>query len=86
VQGNFNKKSLERRKGYKEGVSDTVQKMSVIICYVLADKYGFGHKKLQQVVSSLNYATDSVVKGLVNINDFAKVLKDEHDIEVKMID
>ena len=86
MQGNFNKKSLERRKGYKEGVADTVQKMSVIICYVLADKYGFGHKKLQQVVSSLNYASDSVVKGLVNIKDFAKVLKDEHDIEIEWLE
>lgn len=86
MKGNFNNKTIDRRKGYQDGVADTVQKMYVIICYVLADKYGFGHKKLQQVLSSLTYASDSVVKGLVNIKDFAKVLKDEHDIEIEWLD
>lgn len=83
---NCGNKSIDRRKGYQHGVADTVQKMSVIICYVLADKYGFGHKKLQQVISSLNYASDSVVKGLVKIEDFAKVLKEEHDVEIAWLD
>ena len=80
---NCNNKTIDRRKGYKEGVNDTVSKMSIIICYVLADKYGFGHKKLKQVISSLTYASDSVVKGFVNVSDFAKVLKEEHDIEIE---
>ena len=80
---NCNNKAIDRRKGYKEGVADTVRKMSVIICYVLADKYGFGYKKLNQVISSLTYASDSVVKGLVDIRDFEKVLKEEHDIEIE---
>ena len=81
---NCNNKTIDRRKGYKEGVADTVRKMSVIICYVLADKYGFGHKKLSQVISSLTYASDSVVNGFVDIRDFEKVLKEEHDIEFEM--
>ena len=80
---NCNNKTIDRRKGYKEGVADTVQKMSVIICYVLADKYGFGQQKLNQVIASLTYASDSVVKGLVDIRDFENVLKEEHGIEIE---
>lgn len=77
----YNRKS-EKQKGYLKGVEDTVDKMSIIILYVLADKYGFGHKKLEQVAKSLTYASDSVVKGLVSIEDYEKVLKDEYDIEI----
>lgn len=80
---NYYNKKTEKQKGYLKGVNDTIYKMSIILLYVLADKYGFDHEKLSQVAESINYASDSVVKGFFSIDDYKQILKDEYDIEIE---
>lgn len=69
-------------KGSVESRNFTVKMMSEVIAYVLADKYGFGHQKLHQVIKSLEYASDSIVNGYMSLEDIESVLKNEHDIIV----
>lgn len=78
-----NSKKSEFDRGFKKGVIFAVRMMSVVICYVLADKYGFGHQKLKQIAASLNYTADSVVKGYISLEDLETVLKEEHDITIQ---
>ena len=87
-------KKQEYQKGYErgfgngrtDGINFAVKMMSEVIAYVLADKYRFGHQKLNQVIKSLEYASDSILNGYMTLDDIEAVLKDEHDIIVQSRD
>lgn len=46
---------------------------------VLRDKEGYGYTRLRRVWDGVNYLSDSIGKGYVNIDDLVNELK-EHDI------
>lgn len=48
----------------------------------LRDKERFGYKRLRRVWDEVNYISDSIDKGYVNIDDLVNELK-EHDITLE---
>lgn len=84
-------KKQEYQKGYdcgfengvKDGRNFAIKMMSEVIAYVLADKRGFGHDELGETIKELEYASDSILKGYMSLDDIETVLKDEHDIIVQ---
>ena len=84
-------KKQEYQKGYEcgfgngrtDGINFAVKMMSEVIAYVLADKRGFGHDELGETIKELEYASDSILKGYMSLDDIEAVLKDEHDIIVQ---
>ena len=84
-------KKQEYQKGYdcgfengvKDGRNFAIKMMSEVIAYVLADKRGFGHDELGETIKELEYASDSILKGYMSLDDIEAVLKDEHEIIVQ---
>lgn len=76
-------KSVKNHKQYSRGVENATDGMVIMLLYVLADKYGFGHKKLMQVMKSVEYVADSINKGYVSLNDIKDSLSKEHDITIE---
>lgn len=87
-------KKQEYQKGYdcgfengvKDGRNFAIKMMSEVIAYVLADKRGFGHDELGETIKELEYASDSILRGYMSLDDIEAVLKDEHDIIVQSRD
>lgn len=50
-----------------------------ILFTALRDKEGFGYVRLKRVWDEVNYISDSIGKGYINIDDLVNELK-EHDI------
>lgn len=78
-------KELKQNREYQRGLEDGVDGFTVMLIYVLADKYGFGNRKLSQVLASVQNIADSINKGYVSLQDLKDVLKEECDIEIKTV-
>lgn len=48
----------------------------------LRDKEGFGYKRLRRVWDEVNYISDSIDKGYIDVKDLVNELK-EHDITLE---
>lgn len=48
----------------------------------LRDKEGFGYKRLRRVWDEVNYISDSIDKGYIDVDDLVNELK-EHDITLE---
>lgn len=79
---NHNNKQINNRKQYSRGVENATDGMVIMLLYVLADKYGFGYKKMTQVMKSVEYTADSINKGYISINDLKDILDKEYGITV----
>lgn len=53
-----------------------------IMFTALRDKEGFGYIRLKRVWNEVNYISDSIGKGYINIDDLVNELK-EHDITLE---
>ena len=77
-----NNKQINNRKQYSKGVESATDGMVIMLLYVLADKYGFGYKKMTQVMKSVEYTADSINKGYISMNDLKDTLFNEYGITV----
>lgn len=66
-------------KAKKAAMDIAINSAWAIMFTALRDKEGFGYIRLKRVWDEVNYISDSIGKGYVNIDDLVNELK-EHDI------
>lgn len=66
-------------KAKKEAMNIAITSAWAILFTALRDKEGFGYVRLRRVWDEVNYISDSIGKGYIDIDDLVNELK-EHDI------
>lgn len=69
-------------KAKKEAMDIAITFAWAILFTALRDKEGFGYVRLRRVWDEVNYISDSIDKGYINIDDLVNELK-EHDITLE---
>lgn len=67
-------------KAKKEAQNKAVNIAWAIFFTVLADKEGYGKKRLKRIWDEVSDLSDSISKGYVSVNDLIRVLDEEKDI------
>jgi hypothetical protein len=66
-----------------DALSETVRFYSIVFCYVLADKYGFGKFKLHQILKSVTTLAEEINENRIQLDELKEVLNDEYDVIIK---
>lgn len=61
----------------------TIEFYAVLFAYTLADKYGFGKKKLHQVLKTVTSLAEELADDDIKISELKEVLADEYDVIFK---
>ena len=69
-------------KAKKEAMDIAITSAWEILFTALRDKEGFGYVRLRRVLDEVNYISDSISKGYIDIDDLVNELK-EHDITLE---
>lgn len=69
-------------KAKKEAMDIAITYAWAILFTALRDKEGFGYVRLRRVWDEVNYISDSIDKGYIDIDDLVNELK-EHDITLE---
>lgn len=69
-------------KAKKEAMDIAITFAWAILFTALRDKEGFGYVRLRRVWDEVNYISDSIDKGYIDIDDLVNELK-EHDITLE---
>ena len=70
------------KESFTEGVVFTTRNYSAVVLLCLQDKFDFTTEQLQEVSVYLNDTFDSVLKGYLTLEDIAKTLKLESNIDL----
>ena len=71
------------RKAKKEAKTLAIDACWAILFSVMRDKEGYGAKRLRRLWDEVNYLSESVSSGRVNIRDLAETLRDEAGITLE---
>ena len=71
------------RKAKKEAQTLAIDACWGILFSVMRDKEGYGQKRLRRLWDEVNYLSESVSSGRVNIRDLAETLRDEAGITLE---
>lgn len=71
------------RKAKKEAQTLAIDACWTILFSVMRDKEGYGQKRLRRLWDEVNYLSESVSSGRVNIRDLAETLRDEAGITLE---
>ena len=71
------------RKAKKEAQTLAIDACWAILLSVMRDKEGYGQKRLRRLWDEVNYLSESVSSGRVNIRDLAETLRDEAGITLE---
>ena len=71
------------RKAKKEAQMLAIDACWAILFSVMRDKEGYGTKRLRRLWDEVNYLSESVSSGRVNIRDLAETLRDEAGITLE---
>ena len=85
-----NKKNPRRRPATMADVKRAADKASDdasaqalgVFLWVLGDKHGLGAEEMQKLYDEIQYACDSISKGLITVPEILKVLKEEYGVRV----
>lgn len=67
----------------KRDAQDEAVKLAWTIFFtVMRDKEGYGIKRLKRLWGEVEYLSDSIAKGYVNLEELHKVLRDEGGIDL----
>lgn len=69
-------------KAKRQAQTHAINMVWAVFFTALRDKEGFGYTRLRRVWDEVNYISDSIDKGYVNIDDLVNELK-EHDITLE---
>ena len=69
-------------KAKKEAMNIAITSARATLFTALRDKEGFGYVRLRRVWDEVNYISDSIDKGYIDIDDLVNELK-EHDITLE---
>ena len=71
------------RKAKKEAQTLAIDACWAILFSAMRDKEGYGQKRLRRLWDEVNYLSESVSAGRVNIRDLAETLRDEAGITLE---
>jgi hypothetical protein len=71
-----------KRSSYDKGKKDGVDCFAIMLCSVLADKWGFGKIRMQRMINQVQYVADSINTGYITIDDLIEELYEKHNIQV----
>jgi len=66
----------------QKGVEDAVRLVQAMVFTVLLDKEGYDEEGLQRVWAELEYLSDSITKGYVNLPDLVHILREEYHLNL----
>ena len=69
-------------KAKRQAQTHAINMVWAVFFTALRDKEGFGYKRLRRVWDEVNYISDSIDKGYIDIDDLVNELK-EHDITLE---
>lgn len=72
--------SEEYLQGLRDGIAKGVHQTCVITCFVLRDKWGWGHIRLQRINGQIVNAAEAVQGNYTTIRDMEKTLLKEGGI------
>lgn len=78
----YNNKGVMKDNSFERGLNSGIDTMLTIFAYALS-KYGYKGAKIQQIVNTVVYVADSVVRGYVTLQDLEDILWDEYQIQMK---
>jgi hypothetical protein len=71
-----------KRSSYEKGRKDGVDGFAIMLCSVLADKWGFGKIRMQRMINQVQYVADSINKGYITTDDLIEELYEKHNIQI----
>ena len=71
-----------QRSSYEKGKKDGVDGFAIMLCSVLADKWGFGKIRIQRMINQIQYVADSINTGYITLDDLQEELRDNHKIQI----
>ena len=71
-------------KAKKQATSEAMERVLMLVLYVLVDKHNAPKEDIQQLANEVNYMADSVSKGYVSWRDIEHVLLEEYEIEIEL--
>lgn len=71
-------------KAKKQATYEAMERVLMLVLYVLVDKHNAPRGDIQQLANEVNYMADSVSKGYVSWRDIENVLLDEYEIELDL--
>lgn len=78
----INNKGVKKDNSFERGLNSGIDTMLTIFAYTLS-KYGYKAKKIQQMVDTVVYVADSIVRNYVTLQDLEDILWDEYQIEMR---
>lgn len=66
----------------QKGVEDAVRLVQAMVFTVLLDKEGYDEEGLQRVWAELEYLSDSINQGYVNLPDLVHILREEYHLQL----
>lgn len=78
----INNKGVKKDNSFERGLNSGIDTMLTIFAYTLS-KYGYKGKKIQQMVDTVVYVADSIVRNYVTLQDLEDILWDEYGIQMK---
>jgi hypothetical protein len=63
-------------------VEDAVRLVQAMVFTVLLDKEGYDEEGLQRVWAELEYLSDSINQGYVNLPDLIHILREEYHLQL----
>lgn len=75
-------KGVKKDNSFEKGLNSGIDTMLTIFAYTLS-RYGYKGAKIQQMVDSVVYTADSIVRGYVTLQDLDDILWDEYKIEMR---
>lgn len=75
-------KGIRKDNSFEKGLNSGIDIMLTIFAYTLS-RYGYKGVKIQQMVDSVVYTADSIVRGYVTLQDLEDILWDEYQIEMR---
>lgn len=71
-----------KRSSYEKGKKDGVDGFAIMLCSVLADKWGFGKIRIQRIINQIQYVADSINTGYITLDDLTEELRENHKIQI----
>ena len=71
-------------KAKRQATSEAMERILMLVLYVLVDKHDAPKEDIQQLAEEVNYMADSVSKGYVSWRDIEHVLLEEYEIEIEL--
>lgn len=71
-------------KAKRQATSEAMERVLMLVLYVLVDKHDAPKEDIQQFAEEVNYMADSVSKGYVSWRDIEHVLLEEYEIEIEL--